>query len=94
MPCRRWRFRYLGGDGLGGTNPVANKNTCLGMVKLPITRPKPKGQVLVNFWFDIDDLDGILHIHAKEMGCDAEEVLGKIDYFYCSARESDWETEH
>ena len=56
---------------------------------LTLTTPRLKGEARVKFWFEID-WDGILHVHAKELDTEAEEVVETIDYFYyLSQEESD-----
>jgi molecular chaperone DnaK len=78
-------FRVYQGD-----DPIATNNAHLGNVVLPLTRTYEKGEALVECWYRID-WDGILHVHAKELNTDAEEVVERIDYFYHMGKGTDGE---
>jgi molecular chaperone DnaK len=69
-----------------GFNPIAKKNTHIGIVPITLTTPRPKGNARVKCWFEID-FDGILLVHVKELDTDAAEVLKKIDYYYYLSQE-------
>jgi molecular chaperone DnaK len=64
-----------------GTSSVADENTHLGTVVLPLVGRYEPGEAEVKCWFEID-WDGILTVHAEELRVEAPEVVEKIDYFY------------
>lgn len=68
-----------------GADPVATNNVHLGTVPLPLTQSYEPGEAQVKCWFEID-WDGILTVHAQELGVEAPEVVKKIDYFYYLGR--------
>jgi molecular chaperone DnaK len=75
-----------------GASPVAKENVHLGTVVLPLTKPYDPGEAQVKCWFEID-WDGILTVHAEELGVEAPEVVEKIDYFYYLGQAEEEESE-